>query len=138
MLQAMNTGVEGSMTTIHANSPRDAFSRLQSMMLMADIEMPARVLVQQMSNAIKLVLQLARLQDGTRKVLTVAEVVGVEDDRVKTKDIFIFERTGVTDQGKVQGRFKWTGYKPKVLDRFRMMGVTVPDSIWDEVVSVNL
>ncbi len=138
MLQAMNTGVEGSMTTIHANSPRDAFSRLQSMMLMADIEMPARVLVQQMSNAIKLVLQLARLQDGTRKVMTVAEVVGVEEERVKTKDIFVFERTGVSDQGKVQGRFKWTGYKPKAMDRFRMMGVAVPESIWDEVVNVNL
>lgn len=138
MLQAMNTGVEGSMTTIHANSPRDAFSRLQSMMLMADIEMPARVLVQQMSNAIKLVMQLSRLQDGTRKVLTIAEVTGVEEDRVSTKDIFVFERTGVNDQGKVQGRFKWTGYKPKVLDRFKMMGVTVPDSIWDEVVNVNL
>jgi pilus assembly protein CpaF len=138
MLQAMNTGVEGSMTTIHANTPRDAFSRLQSMMLMADIEMPARVLVQQMSNAIKLVLQLARLQDGTRKVLTIAEVVGVEEDRVKTKDIFVFERTGVNEQGKVQGRFKWTGYKPKALDRFRMMGVSLSDSVWDEVVSVNL
>ncbi len=138
MLQAMNTGVEGSMTTIHANSPRDAFSRLQSMMLMADIEIPARVLVQQMSNAIKLVLQLSRLQDGSRKILTIAEVTGVEEDRVHTKDIFVFERTGVSDQGKVQGRFKWTGYKPKVLDRFRMMGVTVPDSIWDEVLNVNL
>jgi len=138
MLQAMNTGVEGSMTTIHANTPRDAFSRLQSMMLMADIEMPARVLVQQMSNAIKLVLQLARLQDGSRKVLTIAEVVGVEEDRVKTKDIFVFERTGVNEQGKVQGRFKWTGYKPKALDRFRMMGVSLADSVWDEVVSVNL
>lgn len=108
------------------------------MMLMADIEMPARVLVQQMSNAIKLVLQLARLQDGTRKVMTVAEVVGVEEERVKTKDIFVFERTGVSDQGKVQGRFKWTGYKPKAMDRFRMMGVAVPESIWDEVVNVNL
>jgi pilus assembly protein CpaF len=138
MLQAMNTGVEGSMTTIHANSPRDAFSRLQSMMLMADIEVPSRVLVQQMSNAIKLVLQLARLQDGSRKVLTIAEVIGVEEDRVKTKDIFVFERTGVNDQGKVQGRFKWTGYKPKALDRFKMMGVVVPDSLWDEVVNVNL
>ncbi len=138
MLQAMNTGVEGSMTTVHANTPRDAFSRLESMMLMADLEMPTRVIVQQLSNAIKLVLQVARLQDGSRKVLTIAEVVGVEEDRIKTKDIFVFERTGVSDQGKVQGRFKWTGYKPKALDRFRMMGVALADSVWDEVVSVNL
>ena len=81
MLQAMNTGVEGSMTTIHANSPRDAFSRLESMILMADLEMPTRVIVQQLASAIKLVVQVSRLQDGSRKVLTIAEVVGVEEDR---------------------------------------------------------
>jgi pilus assembly protein CpaF len=138
MLQAMNTGVEGSMTTIHANSPRDAFSRLQSMMLMADIEIPARVLVQQMSNAIRIVLQLARLQDGTRKILTISEVTGIEEDRVKTNDIFVFDRVGVSEAGKVQGKFRWTGYKPKVLDRFRMMGIQLPESIWQEVLPVNL
>jgi pilus assembly protein CpaF len=138
MLQAMNTGVEGSMTTIHANSPRDAFSRLESMMLLADIEIPSRVLVQQMSNAIKLVLQVARLQDGSRKIVTIAEVTGVEDDRVKTQDVFTFERTGVNDAGKVQGRFKWTGYTPRLLDRFRMMGIQLPDNIWQEVINVNL
>ncbi|MBI4889327.1 MAG: CpaF family protein [Acidobacteria bacterium] len=138
MLQAMNTGVEGSMTTIHANSPRDAFSRLESMMLLADIEIPSRVLVQQMSNAIKLVLQVARLQDGSRKITTIAEVTGVEDDRVKTQDIFIFERAGVNDAGKVQGKFKWTGYTPRILDRFRMMGIQLPENIWQEVVDVNM
>ncbi len=138
MLQAMNTGVEGSLTTIHANSPRDAFSRLESMMLLADIEIPSRVLVQQMSNAIKLVLQVARLQDGSRKITTIAEVSGVEDDRVKTQDIFVFDRTGVNDSGKVQGRFKWTGYTPRLLDRFRMMGIQLPENIWQEVVDVNM
>jgi pilus assembly protein CpaF len=138
MLQAMNTGVEGSMTTIHANSPRDAFSRLESMMLLADIEIPSRVLVQQMSNAIKMVLQVARLQDGSRKIVQIAEVTGVEDDRVKTEEVFRFERHGVNESGKVQGKFKWTGYKPKLLDRFRMMGVSLPDSVWEEVLPVNL
>jgi pilus assembly protein CpaF len=138
MLQAMNTGVEGSLTTIHANSPRDAFSRLESMMLMGDIEIPSRVMVQQLANAIRLVVQLARLQDGGRKVLTIAEVAGVEQDRVQTRDIFTFERIGVTDTGKVQGRFKWTGYQPKLLDRFRMSGIVLPQSVWDEVVPVNL
>ncbi|MBI5280474.1 MAG: CpaF family protein [Candidatus Solibacter usitatus] len=138
MLQAMNTGVEGSMTTIHANSPRDAFSRLESMMLLADIEIPSRVLVQQMSNAIKLVMQVARLQDGSRKITTIAEVAGVEDDRVKTKDIFVFTRAGINEAGKVQGSFKWTGYRPRLMDRFRMMGIQVPESIWQEVVDVNL
>ncbi|MBI5086651.1 MAG: CpaF family protein [Acidobacteria bacterium] len=119
MLQAMNTGVEGSMTTIHANSPRDAFSRLESMMLLADIEIPSRVLV-------------------SRKITTIAEVTGVEEDRVKTKDIFVFDRTGINEAGKVQGSFKWTGYKPKLMDRFRMMGIQVPENIWQEVVDVNL
>ncbi|MBL0158173.1 MAG: CpaF family protein [Bryobacterales bacterium] len=138
MLQAMNTGVEGSMTTIHANTPRDAFSRLESMMLMADVEIPSRVLVQQLGNAIKLVMQVARLQDGSRKITTIAEVMGVEDSRVKTKDVFVFERTGVNDAGKVMGRFQWTGYKPKILDRFRMMGIQAPENIWQEVVNVNL
>ncbi len=138
MLQAMNTGVEGSMTTIHANTPRDAFSRLESMMLMADVEIPSRVLVQQLGNAIKLVMQVARLQDGSRKITTIAEVMGVEDNRVKTKDVFVFERTGVNDAGKVMGRFQWTGYKPKILDRFRMMGIQMPETIWQEVVNVNL
>jgi pilus assembly protein CpaF len=138
MLQAMNTGVEGSMTTIHANTPRDAFSRLESMMLMADVEIPSRVLVQQLGNAIKLVMQVARLQDGSRKITTIAEVMGVEDNRVKTKDVFVFERTGVNDAGKVMGRFQWTGYKPKILDRFRMMGIQAPETMWQEVVNVNL
>ena len=138
MLQAMNTGVEGSMTTIHANNPRDAFSRLESMMLMADLEVPSRVLVQQLSNAIKLVMQLARLQDGGRKVVTIAEVTGVEQDRVQTTDIFVFERTGVNEAGKVQGKFKWTGYQPKLLDRFRIAGITLPQSVWDEVIPVNM
>jgi pilus assembly protein CpaF len=138
MLQAMNTGVEGSMTTIHANSPRDAFSRLESMMLMADIEIPSRVLVQQMSNAIKLVLQIARLQDGSRKIINISEVVGIEDDRIKTEDIFVFERVGMDEAGRVQGRFRWTRYQPRLLDRFKMMGVNLPASLWDEVVPVNL
>jgi pilus assembly protein CpaF len=126
------------MTTIHANSPRDAFSRLESMMLLADIEIPSRVLVQQMSNAIKMVLQVARLQDDSRKIVQIAEVTGVEDDRVKTEEVFRFERHGVNESGKVQGKFKWTGYKPKLLDRFRMMGVSLPDSVWEEVLPVNL
>jgi len=138
MLQAMNTGVEGSMTTIHANSPRDAFSRLESMMLLADVAIPSRVLVQQLANAIKLVLQVARLQDGSRKIVTIAEVTGVAEDRVKTQDIFVFDRTGVNESGKVQGRFKFTGYTPRMMDRFKMMGITLPDSVWSEVVSVNL
>ncbi len=138
MLQAMNTGVEGSMTTIHANTPRDAFSRLEAMMLMADLEIPSKVLIQQLASAIKMVCQVARLQDGSRKITSIAEVVGVEDGRVMTQDIFFFERTGMSPDGKVQGRFRWSGVQPKILDRLRMAGIKLRPDIFDEVVEVNL
>jgi len=138
MLQAMNTGVEGSMSTVHANSPRDAFSRLEAMVLMSDIEIPTKVILQQLSSAIKMVVQVARLQDGTRKITAISEVLGVKDDRVEVQDIFFFERTGVTDQGKVQGRFRFAGVRPRIMDRLKTSGLHVADSIFDEVVEVNL
>jgi pilus assembly protein CpaF len=115
MLQAMNTGVDGSASTVHANSPRDAFSRLEAMVLMSDIDMPSRVILQQLASAIRMVVQLSRLQDGTRKVLSIAEVRGIKDDRIDVRDIFLFERLGITDAGKVQGRFRSSGESPKVL-----------------------
>jgi pilus assembly protein CpaF len=138
MLQAMNTGVEGSMSTVHANTPRDAFSRLETMVMMADLEIPSRVILQQLSSAIKIVVQLSRLQDGTRKILSIAEVLGVDNDAVKLQEIFTFERLGVTDAGKVQGRFRSTGAKPQVLERLRISGITLPPGIFDEVLDVNL
>jgi pilus assembly protein CpaF len=138
MLQAMNTGVEGSMSTVHANTPRDAFSRLETMVMMADLEIPTRVILQQLASAIKLVVQVSRLQDGTRKVLSVSEVLGVKDEKVDLQEIFTFERVGVTDAGKVQGRFRATGITPRLLERLRISGVTVPPAIFEEVVPVNL
>ena len=138
MLQAMNTGVEGSMSTVHANTPRDAFSRLETMVMMADLEIPSRVILQQLSSAIRIVVQLSRLQDGTRKILSIAEVLGVENDAIKLQEVFTFERLGVTDSGKVQGRFRSTGVTPKVLDRLRVSGIQLPQSIFDEVVNVNM
>ena len=138
MLQAMNTGVEGSMSTVHANTPRDAFSRLETMVMMADLEIPTRVILQQLASAIKLVVQVSRLQDGSRKVLSVSEVLGVKDEKVDLQEIFTFERIGVTDAGKVQGRFRATGIMPKLLERLRISGVTVPPAIFEEVVPVNL
>jgi pilus assembly protein CpaF len=138
MLQAMNTGVEGSMSTVHANTPRDAFSRLETMVMMADLEIPTRVILQQLASAIKLVVQVSRLQDGTRKVLSVSEVLGVKDEKVDLQEIFTFERIGVTDSGKVQGRFRATGVTPKLLERLRISGVTVPPAIFEEIVPVNL
>ncbi len=138
MLQAMNTGVEGSMSTIHANSPKDAFSRLQAMVLMADLELPTRVVVQQLASAIKLVVQVTRLQDGSRKIISIAEVLGVEDDNVKIQEIFTFDRMGITDAGKVQGRFRGTGNLPKVLDRFRIMGIPLDPAVFEDTRDINL
>jgi len=138
MLQAMNTGVEGSMSTVHANTPRDAFSRLETMVMMADLEIPTRVILQQLVSAIKLVVQVSRLQDGTRKVLSVSEVLGVKDEKVDLQEIFAFERIGVTDTGKVQGRFRATGVIPKLAERLRISGVTLPPAIFEEVLPVNL
>ena len=138
MLQAMNTGVEGSMSTVHANSPRDAFSRLEAMVLMSDIEIPTKVILQQLSSAIKMVVQVSRLQDGTRKIVAISEVLGVSDDRIEVQDIFFFERTGVTDQGKVQGRFKWSGVRPKILDRLKTSGIHLSDTVFNDTLDVNL
>src|SRR5258707_624993 len=138
MLQAMNTGVEGSMTTVHANNPKDAFSRLESMILMADLEIPTRVILQQLASAIKLVVQVSRLQDGSRKIMNITEVLGVKDDRIQVHDVFLFERTGVTEAGKVQGRFRSSGVQPKILERLRVSGITLDPKIFDEVVEVNM
>ena len=138
MLQAMNTGVEGSMTTVHANTPRDAFSRLESMILMADIEIPTRVISQQLASAIRLVVQVARLQDGSRKVIHITEVNGCRDERIDVQDIFVFERLGVSESGKVQGRFRATGARPRILERLRIAGVHLDPAIFDEHLDVNL
>lgn len=137
MLQAMNTGVEGSMSTVHANTPRDAFSRLETMVMMADLEIPTRVILQQLASAIKLVVQVSRLQDGTRKIMSIAEVVAAHDDHVELQEIFTFERTGINDAGKVQGIFRGTGVRPKLLERLRVSGINLPDSIFAETLPVN-
>ena len=138
MLQAMNTGVEGSMSTVHANTPRDAFSRLETMVMMADVEIPSRVILQQLANAIKIVVQVTRLQDGTRKIVSIAEVLGAHDDHVDIQEIFTFERTGLTDDGKVQGRFKAVCKEPQILERLRVGGIKLDPKIFDEVLEVNM
>ena len=138
MLQAMNTGGEGSMSTVHANTPRDAFSRLETMVMMADLEIPTRVILQQLVSAIRLVVQVSRLQDGTRKILSISEVLGVREEKVQLQEIFTFERVGVTDAGKVQGRFRATGVAPKLLERLRVSGIQLPQNIFEEVAAVNL
>ena len=137
MLQAMNSGVEGSMSTVHANTPRDAFSRLEAMVLMSDLQIPSRVILQQLAGAIKLVLQVSRLQDGSRKIVSIAEVLGVKDDRIDVRDVFLFERTGMTAAGKVQGRFRSSGETPAILERLKVSGIELPPAVFDEVMEVN-
>src|SRR5437660_7383624 len=111
MLQAMNTGHDGSMTTVHANSPRDAFSRLETMVMMASQHVPDKVIRQQLASAINVVVHCGRMADGTRKVTGIAEVIGVENDMVEMQDIFEFERTGISQRGKVLGGFRGHGNK---------------------------
>jgi pilus assembly protein CpaF len=138
MLQAMNTGVEGSMSTVHANTPKDAFSRLETMVMMADLEIPTRVILQQLASAIKLVVQVSRLQDGSRKIMAISEVIGAHDDHVELQDVFVFERMGLTETGKVRGRFRGTGVIPKTVERLRVNGIIMPEGLFDEVLDVNL
>jgi pilus assembly protein CpaF len=135
MLQAMTTGVEGSMSTVHANSPRDAFSRLETMVLMADLEMPVRVILQQLASAIKIVVQVSRLSDGSRKMINISEVLGVQDDLIQLGTVAEFVRTGVSDSGKVLGRFQWHG-QPRILERLRVSGIELPAETFQEVVEI--
>ena len=108
------------------------------MVMMADIEIPARVILQQLASAIKLVVQVARLQDGARRITSIAEVLGAHDDQVEIQEIFVFERTGVDPQGKVQGHFKGTGVRPKILERLRVSGINLPDSLFTETLAINM
>ena len=122
MLQAMNTGHEGSLTTVHANSPRDALARLESMFSMANLNIPERAIRQQIASAIHIVVQIARLPDGTRKVISVSEITGMEDDSIWMQDIFTFDRLGMDPDGKVRGVFRATGAKSRFADRLASAG----------------
>ena len=137
MLQAMNTGHEGSMTTIHANTSRDALSRLESMVAMASLNLPARALRQQITSAISIVVQVARLSDGTRKVVNVSEITGQEEDIISMQDVFNFVRKGIGPDGKVVGTFAPSGIRPKFLDRLRIAGIMLPAEIFEQSVEVS-
>ncbi|HSW50278.1 MAG TPA: CpaF family protein [Bryobacteraceae bacterium] len=137
MLQAMNTGHDGSLTTIHANSPRDAAARLEVMVGMANANMPVRAVRQQMSSAIDLFVQISRMSDGTRRVTYLTECCGMEGDLVTTQDIFVFERTGLGEDGRVKGRFKPTGIRPRFSDRIKALGVELSPSLFQTVVEIR-
>jgi pilus assembly protein CpaF len=137
MLQAMNTGHDGSLTTIHANTPRDALGRLETMIAMANVNLPDKAMRQQVVSAIQIVVQQARMSDGTRKVTSISEITGMEGDIITMQEIFKFEKTGVGPDGKVQGRFMATGVRPKVCERLKTAGVTLPPDMFEGVVEVR-
>jgi pilus assembly protein CpaF len=126
MLQAMNTGHDGSLTTIHANSTRDVLLRLETLMLLAGIDIPQKAIRELISSSIDLVVQIARFSDGTRKVSSISEIVGMEQDTITMQEIFMFETTGVEKDGKVLGNFKPTGIRPKFMERMIRSGVHLP------------
>jgi pilus assembly protein CpaF len=131
MLQAMNTGHDGSLTTIHANSPLDTMNRLETLVLLSGAELPSRAIREQIASAIQIVVQQARLRDGTRKVINVSEVVGLENERVKLQDIFVFRQSGIDPEGKVKGIFTATGIVPNNMEHLLESGEELPLSLFE-------
>ena len=136
MLQAMNTGHEGSLTTVHANSPRDAMARVENMVSMANLNIPERAVRHQIASAVHAVVQIARLSDGTRKVITVTEVTGMDNDSIGMQDIFSFDRTGTDESGKVRGIFRATGVRPKFADRLATAGARLRPALFESKAEV--
>ena len=137
MLQAMNTGHDGSLTTVHANTPRDALTRIETMIAMGATNLPERAMRQQISSAIQLVVQQTRLSDGSRKVTSISEITGMEGDVITMQEIFLFEKMGVTQDGKVIGRFRATGVRPKVCERLKASGIHLPADMFEGVTEVR-
>ena len=136
MLQAMNTGHEGSMTTVHANSQRDALARVENMVSMANLNIPDRAVRHQIASAIHGVAQIARLSDGTRKVISVSEITGMEGEVITMQDIFVFERHGIDESGKVRGAFRATGVRPRFADRLALSGCRLRPALFEALMEV--
>jgi pilus assembly protein CpaF len=136
MLQAMNTGHEGSLTTVHANSPRDALSRIENMVSMANLNIPERAIRHQIANAVHAVVQVARLSDGSRKLITISEVTGMENDMIVLQDIFVFERSGIDESGKVRGAFHSTGIHPQFAERLATAGCRLNPALFESRMEV--
>jgi pilus assembly protein CpaF len=133
MMQAMNTGHDGSISTVHANSPRDALARIENMILMASLELPSRAIREQMASAIHVILQVSRFADGTRKVTHISEVSGMEGQVVTMQDIFKFEQIGVDNEGRVRGAFRSTGIRPRFSEKFESLGISLAPNIFSGV-----
>jgi pilus assembly protein CpaF len=137
MLQAMNTGHDGSLTTVHANTPRDALTRVETMIAMGATNLPEKAMRHQISSAIQIVVQQTRLSDGSRKVTNISEITGMEGDIITMQDIFVFEKLGLTPEGKVAGRFRATGVRPKCAERLKAAGIVLPPTMFDGVTEVR-
>ena len=137
MLQAMNTGHDGSLTTVHANTARDALSRIETMIAMANVNLPDKAMRQQIASAIQIVVQQSRMSDGTRKVTGISEITGMEGDIITMQEIFRFDKLGISEHGTVVGRFVATGVRPKCCDRFRAAGILLPAEMFEGVTEVG-
>ena len=137
MLQAMNTGHEGSMATVHANTARDALTRLESMVAMCNLNLPEKTVRQQIASAVSIIVQVSRMSDGTRKIMSVSEITGMEENVISMQDIFVFKRKGIGPDGKVIGAFQPTNIRPKFLDKLRVSGIILPPSIFENITEVN-
>jgi pilus assembly protein CpaF len=137
MLQAMNTGHDGSLTTVHANTPRDAISRLEVMVSLANANMHLTAIRQQIASAVHILVQASRMSDGTRRVTSITEVTGIETDIVTMQEIYVFEKRGVSPEGKVIGRFAATGILPKFNEKLLAAGIRLPVDMFDEIVEIG-
>jgi pilus assembly protein CpaF len=136
MLQAMNTGHDGSLTTVHANSPRDAIARVETMAMMANLNLPEKAVRRQIASAIQLIVQISRFNDGTRRITYLSEITGMEEDVVSMQDVFVFEKHGVSPDGRVLGAFTATGIRPKFAEKLKASGINVPASWFEHTFTI--
>ena len=135
MLQAMNTGHDGSLTTVHANSPRDAIARLETMVMMANLNLQEKAIRRQIASAVTLVLQVARFNDGSRRLINITEITGIEGDVISMQDVFVFEKQGVSSEGRTLGTFTATGIRPRFEEKLRASGISLPANFFEPTVS---
>jgi pilus assembly protein CpaF len=136
MLQAMNTGHDGSLTTVHANTPRDALARIETMAMMANLNLPEKAVRRQMASAINVVVQISRFNDGTRRITHLSEITGMEEDIISMQDVFVYEKQGVAADGRVVGAFTATGIRPKFAERLKASGINVQASWFNSSFSI--
>jgi pilus assembly protein CpaF len=138
MLQAMNTGHDGSLTTIHANSPRDSLMRLETMVAMASMEIPSQFLRRYIASAINIIIQVSRMIDGKRKLVSVQEITGMEGNIITLQEIFSFKQTHLDEKGNVKGVFKFQGVRPKFIEKFNVFGIKIPNNLFNPDIAIEV